>query len=77
VNVKLFKLLRTTTDTEDFKVTHPVAPGRPLFFAFDQTHVIKNVRNQAIDRPLKWDGELIHFSLIKLLYARTIDDGGT
>ncbi|KAI9555886.1 hypothetical protein GHT06_018403 [Daphnia sinensis] len=28
-----------------------------------------------IDRPLKWNGELIDFSLIKLLFAKTISDG--
>lgn len=75
VNVKLFKLLRRATDAEDFQVTHPADPSRHLFLSFDPTHLLKNIRNQMIDRPLKWDGELINFSLITLLFTKTMHDG--
>lgn len=74
VNVKLFQLLRRATDAEEFQVTHLVDPSRHLFLSFDPTHLLKKIRNQMIDRPLKWDGELINFSLIQLLFTKTMYD---
>ena len=67
--------MRRATDQEDYQVTHPADPSRKLFVSYDPTHILKNVRNQMIDRTLKWNGELVDFSLIKLLFAKTINDG--
>jgi hypothetical protein len=53
VNVKLFQLLRRPGDKDDFKVTHPVDPERPFFLSYDYTHIIKNARNQLLDRTRK------------------------
>ena len=75
VNVKLFKLLKRRTDEEEIVVTHPVDQSRKLFLSFDYTHILKNIRNQMIDRPLKWNGNHINFSLITLLFQKTIDGG--
>ena len=74
VNAKLFKLLKRKTDKEEIAVTHPFYPSRKLFLSYDYTHILKNIRNQMIDRPLKWKGNYINFSLITLLFQRTIDD---
>ncbi len=72
--MKLFQLMRRATDQEDYQVTHPADPSRKLFVSYDPTHILKNVRNQMIDRTLKWNGELVDFSLIKLLFAKTMMD---
>jgi hypothetical protein len=74
VNVKLFQLLRQPCDEDDFKVTHPVDPKRPLFVSYDYTHITKNARKQLIDRSLKINGQLLDFNLIKLLLSRTMND---
>lgn len=74
INVNLFKLLRKPLDEEPFEITHPVDSIRKLFLSYDYTHIIKNVRNQLIDRKLKWDGEEISFSVITSLYEKTLND---
>ncbi len=72
--LKFFQLLRQPCDEDDFKVTHPVDPKRPLFVSYDYTHITKNARKQLIDRSLKINGQLLDFSLIKLLLSRTMND---
>ncbi len=67
--------MKRRTDNEEFVVTHPVNPSRKLFLSFDYTHILKNIRNQIIDRSLKWNGNCIKFYLIMLLFQKTIDDG--
>jgi hypothetical protein len=56
-------------------VTHLAEPSRKLYVSYDPTHILKNVRNQLLERNLKWEGERIYFSLIKLLFAKTLIDG--
>ncbi len=53
IDVKLFKLLRP----EDFFVTQPANPTRKIFLSYDYTHIVKNVRNQQINRNLVKDEE--------------------
>lgn len=36
---------------------------------------MKNVRNQLIDRQLKWNETRLDFSIIKLLFVKTIENG--
>lgn len=74
INVKLFQLLRRPNDVENFKVTNPANPCKKMFLSYDYTHIIKNVRNQLIDRKLVKDGKNLDFGLIRLLYQRTIND---
>jgi hypothetical protein len=62
VRVKLFKLLRRTTDR---KVTDPADSSRYLFVLFDHTQFLKKTRNELIDRHLKCNWELIDLFLIK------------
>jgi predicted RNA-binding protein YlxR (DUF448 family) len=76
--LKLFKLLRKSADKDDFRVTHPAEPSktsRILYVSYDPTHILKKERNQLLERNFKWEGEKIDFSLIKLLFAKTLNDG--
>lgn len=78
VNVKLFKILRKSADKNDFRVTHPAEPSktsRKWYVSYHPTHILKKERNQLLERNLKWEGEKIDFSLIKLLFAKTLNDG--
>lgn len=66
-NVALFKDL-----SEDgalaHAVPHPLREGDPLFLSFDPNHLIKNLRNNFLERELKFDEQLIRggFYLKKL-----------
>lgn len=55
----------------DFLVTHSANPERKIFVSYDSTHIIKNVRNQMIDRNFVKDEEKIDFGLIKLIFQKT------
>lgn len=78
-----FEVVRIVTDNHKVNVTamqlfcngpltlcidHPADPSKKLFFAFDQCHIIKNVRSQFLARDLGKDGE-ISSSHLKELYA--------
>ena len=65
-NVKMFKMWNGGELTHVVK--HPVDPKRKLFLSFDPTHILKNVRNQFMDRHLNINGDYISFELIKKLY---------
>lgn len=67
INVKLFELLHTRKDEDEFKVTHPFDSNRILHLSYDHSHVFKNVRNQLVDRIFQINGKEICFSLIRLL----------
>ena len=41
-----------------------------FFLSFDSSHIIKNLRNQFIDRPLQRKGKQIMFQFIKRLYEK-------
>ena len=49
LNVKLFKLLSTTSILES-SVPHPLQSSRPLFLIFDFVHIFKTVRNNWINQ---------------------------
>lgn len=72
INEKLFELLRQPGDNPEtpWVVTHPLDPRRKLFLAYDATHIIKNVRNQFLDRTLTINGNLIRPDLIHRLFDR-------
>ena len=50
-------------------IRHPNDGSRPLFLSFDACHIIKNIRNCFIDRPLAINGMIIDFGLCILLYT--------
>ena len=68
-NTKMFKLLNPE-GILCHQVPHPNDKKRILFLSFDSSHIIKNVRNQFIDRPLKWNGKRILFDYVKRLYEK-------
>ncbi|KAH7978384.1 hypothetical protein HPB49_005381 [Dermacentor silvarum] len=57
-NVSLFKSL-SDDGTLSHVVTHPVRIGDPLFLYFDQNHLIKNFRNNFLERELLDGDQLI------------------
>ncbi|KAH7942492.1 hypothetical protein HPB49_024623 [Dermacentor silvarum] len=57
-NVSLFKSL-SDDGTLSHVVTHPVRVGDPLFLSFDQNHLIKNPRNNFLERELLDEDQLI------------------
>ncbi|XP_077492721.1 uncharacterized protein LOC144103890 [Amblyomma americanum] len=82
-----FKILRIVSDNHKINVLafqllcggslshctqHPEDPTRKLFLAFDQCHIIKNVRSQFLARDLGKDGE-VSSSHLKELYRMQQD----
>jgi hypothetical protein len=65
----MFKLLNPE-GILSHEVTHPNDPSRKLFLSFDSSNIIKNVRNQFIDRPLQIKAKSIMFQFIKRLYEK-------
>ncbi|KAH7974889.1 hypothetical protein HPB49_020898 [Dermacentor silvarum] len=57
-NVSLFKSV-SDDGTLSHVVTHPVRVGDPLFLSFDQNHLIKNLRNNFLERELLDGDQLI------------------
>ncbi len=51
-------------------ISHPNDANRKLFLRFDSSNIIKNVRNQFIDRPLKRKEKPIKFEFIKRLHLK-------
>ncbi len=66
-NTKTLKLLNPE-GTLCHEIPHPLDKKRKFAVSFDSSHLIKNVRNQFIDRKLKWNGKPILFYYIKRLY---------
>lgn len=64
------KMLKMWNDGDELvhEVVHPLDPKRKLFLSFDPTHVLKNVRNQLIDRDLDLNGDTMSFEIIRRLY---------
>jgi hypothetical protein len=70
-NVKMFALMNSSSSTPDGHkipvVLHPVDSVaaslqwpcifRPLFLSYDSVHILKNVRNQFIDREFLINGK--------------------
>ena len=67
IHVKLYELLHTRNDEDEFKVTHPFDSNKILYLSYDHSHVFKNVRNQLVDWIFQINGKEICFSLIRLL----------
>ncbi len=59
-NTKMFKLLNPE-GVLAHDIPHRIDSKRRFFLSLDSSHIIKNVRNQFIDRPLKWNGKPILF----------------
>ncbi|KAH7953771.1 hypothetical protein HPB49_011985 [Dermacentor silvarum] len=57
-NLSLFKSL-SDDGTLSHVATHPVRVGDPLFLSFDQNHLIKNLRNNFLERELLDGDQLI------------------
>ena len=68
-NTKMFKLLNPEGKLWH-EIPHPLDKKRKFFVSFDSSHIIKNVRNQFIDRHLKWKGKRILFDFIKRLHEK-------
>ena len=80
-NTKMFRILKKKygpyLDTNDDTlldelvhwIRHPNDGSRPLFLSFDACHIIKNLRNCFIDKPLAINGMIIDFGLCILLYT--------
>jgi hypothetical protein len=68
-NTKMFKIINP-----DRILSHEIALPNDskwkLFLSFDSSHIIKNVRNQFIDRSLQRKGKSIRFDFIKRLYLK-------
>lgn len=67
VNTKMYKLLCEEARPGSGlcnEVRHPLHPERFLFLRFDSSHVIKNIRNQFIDRLFIISGCEVNFCYI-------------
>lgn len=62
-NVKMFKYFGNG-EVVPF-ISHPMDPTRKLFFSYDYTHLIKNMRNLFINRVVDVCGEKVSFEPIK------------
>ncbi|KAG8180615.1 hypothetical protein JTE90_018233 [Oedothorax gibbosus] len=49
-------------------IPHPCDPGRKLFFAFDQNHIVKNIRSLFLDKDMSNGQEIISGKYLRLLY---------
>lgn len=77
INVACFKLLIPNSNLSHV-VPHPVQPAvcedneneseRQLFLSFDYCHILKNVRNQHLDRNFQINGEEISSSYAKRIF---------
>ncbi len=66
-NVKMFTILNNGVPPVD-RVLHPADPSRWLFVSFDYCHILKNWRNQWLDRDFIMNGVRINADpLLKLL----------
>jgi hypothetical protein len=69
INTKMFKLLNPNGKLSH-EISHPNDSKRKFFVSFDSSHIIKNIRNQFIDRPLKRNGKDISFHFIRRLHDK-------
>ena len=68
-NTKMFKMINPDKILAHV-IPHPNDAKRKLFISFDSSHIIKNVRNQFIDRSLQRNGKPINFDFIKRLHLK-------
>lgn len=66
-NTKMFRLINPE-GILTHEIPHPNDAKRKLFLSFDSSHIIKNLRNQLINRTLQRKGKPIMFAFIKRLY---------
>ena len=79
-NVKMFSLLNSSKEHSTPVVPHPVDSVaaslqwpcifRPLFLSFDPVHLLKNIRNQFIDREFLIKGRQVSFKTILNVYEK-------
>jgi hypothetical protein len=69
INTKMFKMLNPGGKLSHV-IDHPNSGERKFFVSFDSSHIIKNLRNQFIDRPLKRNGKDISFHFITRLHEK-------
>ena len=55
-------------------ITHPVDENRKLFLSFDQCHILKNIRNQFLEREMTDGSGDISGKYLKLLYKLQKDE---
>ena len=66
VNVAMFeKMCGGTVKPE---ISHPFDENRNLFLSYDQSHIIKNVRSQFLDRTLRIEGREVSGRHVRTLY---------
>jgi hypothetical protein len=80
----MFALMNSSSSTPDGHaipdVLHPVDSVaaslqwpcifRPLFLSYDPVHILKNVRNQFIDREFLMNGKEVNFKTIVKVYEK-------
>jgi hypothetical protein len=63
-NVKMFKMWSPDNKLVHF-IEHPHDKNRLLFFSFDYTHILKNIRNLQADRQFDICGYPVSFDLLR------------
>jgi hypothetical protein len=63
-NVKMFKMWSLDNKLVHF-IEHPHDKNRLLFFSFDYTHILKNIRNLQADRQFDICGYPVSFDLLR------------
>ena len=67
VNVSMFKYFKSINDGDDYVVQHPCDASRKLFLSFDQSHIVKNIRNQVIDRDIIINQQRVSIEVFRLM----------
>lgn len=63
-NVKMFRMWSPDGKLVPF-IKHPLDEDRLLFFSFDYTHILKNIRNLQADRVFDICGQTVSFKLLR------------
>lgn len=63
-NVKMFRMWSPDGKLVPF-IKHPLDEDRLLFFSFDYTHILKNIRNLQADRVFDKCGQTVSFKLLR------------
>ncbi|KAG8176027.1 hypothetical protein JTE90_024669 [Oedothorax gibbosus] len=71
-NVLFFKKLSKSKQMQH-KIEHPLDENRPMFLSFDPSHLIKNIRNQFLDREMSGKENYITGNFVKKLYEMQED----
>ena len=66
VNVSMFEKLCSGTVIPE--IQHPLDENRKIFLSYDQSHIIKNVRSQFLEKTFQDDGKEITGKHVRTLY---------